>query len=163
GNLESGSTILTALLQKHADLLQARLQLGAIRLRQGNSSAALAVLAPLKDSPDPKVQALLSQAYLGQGRNTDAIASLEKATATSSGPESDALKRQLALSQMRAGNTDKAIQELQDLVKREPGNVEMSAALIAALSDSGKFDQALSVADALGKVAKQSAYPAFYR
>ena len=64
---------------------------------------------------------------------------------------------------MRAGNNDKAIQELQDLVKREPGNVEMSAALIAALTQGGKFDQALSVADALAKAVKQSAYPAFYR
>src|SRR6266550_3890722 len=111
GNFESGGSILTTLLQRHADLTEARLQLGALRLRQGNSSAALSVLAPLKDSQDPGVQALLSQAYLGQGRNTEAIASLEKATATSSGPESDALKRQLALSQMRAGNNDKAIQE----------------------------------------------------
>ena len=163
GNLESGGSILTALLQKHADLNQARLQLAALRMRQGNSSAALEVLTPIKGSPDPQVQAILSQAYLGLGRTTEAIASLEKATASSSGPQTDVLKRQLALSQMRAGNNDKAIEELQDLVKREPENIEMSAALIAALTDSRKFDQALSVADALGKAVKQSAYPAFYR
>ena len=163
GNFESGGSILTTLLRQHADLAQARLQLGALRLRQGNSADALAVLAPLKDSSDPQVQALLGQAYLGQGRYTEAIASLEKATASSSGPQSDSLKNQLALSQLQVGSNDKAIPELQDLVKREPGNVEMSAALIAALTSSGKFDQALSVADALGKAVKQSAYPALYR
>ena len=161
GNLESGGAILATTVAKNPTLIQARLQLGSLRLRQNSADAALEALTPLKNSDDPQTQALLAQVYLRLQRYTDAIASLQKATASGQGTE--LLKRQLALSELQAGQSDKAIQDLREIANKDPTNPDTVAPLIAALARAGKFDDALAVADRVAKGQPKSPLPAFYR
>src|SRR4029077_17738563 len=64
GNIETGAAILNGVLAKSPDLVDVRLRLAEIRLRQNSPEAALGILQPLKDSNDPRALALLSQTYL---------------------------------------------------------------------------------------------------
>src|SRR5262249_5335886 len=114
-------------------------------------------------SDDPRVQALLGQAYLQLQRFGDAIKALEKATASGKGEDSDALKRQLALLQLQGGNASKAIEGLSEVVRHDPGDADTSGALIAALVQVGKLDEALDIASTFGQAANKSALPEFYR
>jgi len=167
GNLESAGAILTTLVSRRPEYTPGRLQLAALRLNQKASVAALDVLAPIKDSDEPMVQALLAQAYLQLRRFDEAIGSLEVATASGGG--NDLLKRQLALSQMQVGRMDVAIQELKELSENDPGNSQIAAPLVAALVRAGKGSEALAITDRLAKAtatnttATNKAMPAFLR
>lgn len=161
GNSETAGSILTTVVAKHPDVAAARLQLATLRLAQKSPASALDTLAPLKGSSDALVHTLLAQAYLQLRRYDEAIASLE--IATKSQDKNDFLKRQLALSELEAGDTNKAIQGLQDLAQRNPENPNLAAPLIAALVKSGKSDEALRVIDRLEKASKKSPAPAFLR
>ena len=163
GNIESGGAILSSTVAKYPNFTQARLQLGALRLRQNSAQAALDVLLPLKDSEDPQTQAILSQVYLRLQRHTDAIAALEKATASGSGETHDLLKRQLALSELQVGQSEKAIEGLREIAERDPNNPDSVVPLVAALTRTGKFADALAVLDKMAKAQPKSAIPAFYR
>jgi putative PEP-CTERM system TPR-repeat lipoprotein len=161
GNAETAGAILTALVARHPEIQQARLQLAAIRLGQGSPQAAIEALAPLKTGNDPLVHALLGQAYLRLRKYDDAMASLQIASASPNA--SELLKRQLALSQLQVGESNQAIQGFRDLLKRDPGNTSLAAPLMAALIGTQKWDEALSVADALAKQLPKSPLPVFYR
>jgi putative PEP-CTERM system TPR-repeat lipoprotein len=161
GNLDTGGAILTKLLSNQPDNRVARLQLASIRLTQNAPQGALDTLAPLKAANDPIVQGILAQAYLRLRRFNEAVAALE--IANSSPNSNDLLKRQLALSQMQVGEQAQAIQGLQDLNKRDPGNPNVAGPLIAALVSTSKWNEALTVADGMAKREPKSALPAFYR
>ena len=156
GNAESGGAILAALISRHPEVTQARLLLAVVQLAQRNPDGALATLNPLKTSENPQAQALFAQAYLRLGRYSDAIIALQKATISDSVNGNDFLKRQLALLRLEGGDTDKALQELQQLATRDPGSPESAGPLIASLVRSEKFDEALAVADKMANGASKS-------
>lgn len=62
GHAEIGGTWLGNALSAAPDLLDARLRLAELRLSQNSPQSALTVLAPAKDSRDPRVKKLMGQA-----------------------------------------------------------------------------------------------------
>ena len=159
GNGESSGAILAELLARVPDDKGARLQLATLRLSQKSPQEALTVLEPVKD--DPSAQAVIAQAYLSLGQFDDAISSLEAAkTAPQANP---AVTRELALLEMRAGDSDRAIDDLRDAVQRNPDNLALSGSLIGALGIAGKLDEALATAGRLIQRAPDSPLPLFYR
>ena len=160
GNLESGGAILSAQIAKNPNSIEARIRLAVLRLQQNNPQDALSVLAPLKDSKDPQALALFADAYLKLHQYTEAIDYLQKADASGG---SDLIKRELALTELQAGNSTQGIQELEELAGRQPGNLDTAGALIAALVRNGKLDEALAVANKLSSSGAKGPLPAFYR
>ena len=161
GNTESAGAILTELVSRQPDDQAARVQLATLRLTQKDPKQALTVLGPITKSPDPSVQAVLAQAYLGVGRFDEAIAALE--LAKSSPGANPVLAQELAALELREGNSDRAIDELRDAVKRAPDNVQLSGALIGALMSGAKWDEALNVDAEVARRLPDSPWPAFYR
>ena len=160
GNVESGGAILSAQIAKNPNNPEARIRLAVLRLQQNNPQDALSVLAPLKDSKDPQALALLADACLKLHKYTEAIDYLQRADASGG---SDLIKRELALTELQAGNSVQGIQELQELAGSEPGNLDTAGALIAALVRSGRLDDALQVANKLSQSGAKGPLPAFYR
>jgi putative PEP-CTERM system TPR-repeat lipoprotein len=164
GNVETAAGILALLVSNHPEYVPARLRLAVLRLRQNAPDGAVDLLLPLSDSKNPQVHALLSEAYMKQGKMSDALEELQKANAANNGGANDLLyKRQLALAELRYGNTDQAITDLQKLAAQDPGSSELAGPLIAALLKAGKVDEALAATEQMAKAAPKSAYPAFYR
>ncbi len=153
GRTETGAAILTATIAKHPDLLDLRLRLAAVRLRQNSPEAALSTLAPVKDSSDPRVLALLSQTYLKLGRFSDALTLLNKLN--TSGSASSGLQRELALVEMRAGQSDQAIKDLLALAAKQPTDPTVVVPLVAALMQAKRFPEAIAAADRLAADPKQ--------
>ena len=161
GDLEQAGAILAALVAHHPDDRLSRIQLASVRLIQQNPQAALTALDPLKDTDDASVQALLAQAYLGLQQFDRATAALE-VTNKSANPN-PLLLEQLALVELQTGENDRSIRELRDLLRDNPDNVQLAAALIAALERAAKWDEALKTADELGAKAPNAVLPPFYR
>lgn len=61
GNVETGAATLSAALSVAPDLVDVRLQLANLRLRQNSPQSALIVLSPAQDSRDPRIGKLLSE------------------------------------------------------------------------------------------------------
>ncbi len=161
GNSDSAGAILTELIARQTDDKAARLQLAVIRLSQRAPQVALTLLDPVKKSDDPAAQAVLAQAYLALGRYDEAIASLEIAHTV---PRANPLiERELAILELRAGEDDRAIEDLRESVQRDPDNLQLSAVLIGALQAAKKWDEAMAVADRMAQKAPASPLPAFYR
>jgi len=161
GNVETGAAILNGLLAKSPDLVDVRLRLAEIRLRQSSPEAALSILQPIKDSNDPRALALLSQTYLNLHQYSNALDTLNKLSAT--GSASVGAKRELALVEMQSGQSDQAIRDLMELASKQPTDPTIVAPLIAALVHSKRFPEALVAADRLARDPKQRAQAYFYR
>lgn len=161
GNVETGAAILTSTLAKHPDLLDLRLRLATVRLKQNSPEAALSVLVPVKDSTDPRALALLSQVYLKLGKYTEALDALNRLNSTSS--SNTGVKRELALVRMRAGQSDQAIKDLLDLAAKQPTDPTVIGPLVAALVQNGRYAEALAATDRLGADPKQRAQALFFR
>jgi Flp pilus assembly protein TadD len=95
-----------------------------------DAASALKTLEPLAMSDDAGIQVTLAQAYLQLRRYGEAIASLEKSHVAES---NDLFKRQLALSFLKYGDTNTAVQHLQKLAARDPDNWQIAAPLLDAL------------------------------
>ena len=161
GNADTGAAILTSTLAKHPELLDIRLRLATIRLKQNSPEAALSVLSPIKDSSDPRALALLAQTYEKLGKNTEALDALSRLNSTSS--SNTGVKRELALVKMRSGQSDQAIKDLIDLAAKQPTDPTIVGPLVAALTQSGRYAEALAAADRLGADPKQRAQALFFR
>ena len=163
GNTEAGAAILSSFVARNPGFLPARIELAALRLSQNSPNAALDLLASLKNSDNPQVQLILAQAYLRTNRYTDATELLQKAINSPAVANNNLLNQQLAMSEIAAGNTDKAIEVFRDLEKRDPGNPAVGGQLSMALLHMGKPAEALAVADRMAKAQPKSALPEFYR
>ena len=161
GNTESAGAILTELISRQPDDQAARVQLATVRLSQRDPQQALTVLDPIAKSRDPSVQAVLAQAYLAVGRFDEAIAALD--LAKSSPNANPLLTEELAALELRDGNSDRAIDELRNAVKRTPDNIQLSGALIGTLISAAKWDEAQNVDTEFARRLPDSPWPAFYR
>ena len=161
GNVETGAAILTSTLAKNPDLIDIRLRLATVRLRQNSPEAALSVLLPVKDSSDPRALALLSQVYLKLGKYTEATDVLNRLNSTSS--SNAGVKRELAMVRMRSGQSDQAIKDLLELAAKQPTDPTIVGPLAAALAQSGRYGEALAAVDRLGADPKQRAQALFFR
>ena len=79
GFLESGAAILNATVFRYPSLLDARLQLADVRLRQNSPEYALNALALVEDSKDPRVAISFARAYLLKHNSANAPRYIERA------------------------------------------------------------------------------------
>lgn len=161
GNVETGAAILNALLAKSPKLVDVRIRLAAIRLRQNSPEAALSILQPLKDSNDPRSLALFSQAYLSLHQYSNALDALTRLDASGSGGAG--VKRELALVEMRSGQSGEAIKNLLELGAKQPTDPTIIGPLVAALGQAKRYGEALAAADRLGADPKQRVQALFLR
>jgi tetratricopeptide (TPR) repeat protein len=71
GHADAGATVLANVLTAAPDLLDVRLQLADLRVKQNTPQSAMVVLTPVKDSADPRVKKLLAkvQAQIAKDRS----------------------------------------------------------------------------------------------
>lgn len=161
GNVDTGAAILTGALTKSPELVDLRVRLAMIRLQQNSPEAALSTLLPAKDSTDPRIQALIAQAYLKLKQYSNALDTLNRLDASGTGGVN--VKREMAFIEMQAGQREQAIKDLIELAAKHPTDPTVVAPLIAALVQAKRFGEALSIADRLGSDPKQRGQALFFR
>jgi putative PEP-CTERM system TPR-repeat lipoprotein len=87
---------------------------------------------------------LVGLSDLSQGKDAEGIAGLEKAVGVA--PENTAIRGELARAYITAGETERAIQELQTIQKQEGRQVKTETLMAIAYLRDGKFPQAVSIA-----------------
>jgi len=155
GSEETAASILNRILLTQPNSIPARTRLASFRLKENNAEEALKVLGPIKDSPDFQVQGLLSNTYIRLHRNEDALAVLRKLDA--GGTTDPQIKRNIALLEIDAGQTEQGIRSLAQLNAKYPTDLDLARPLIMALLQAKRYSEALAVADRLGADRKQSA------
>ena len=161
GNEDTGASILNRLLSRNPKLVDARLRLARIRLKQNNPGEALAVLAPVKDAGDLTVTELLANVYLKLNRRDDALSTLKMLDAAGKGGAD--IKRAIAVLEIAAGQTEQGIKDLAPVVAKNPTDPNLSGILIDALVRTKRFPEALAVADRLSADPKQRSTAFVYR
>jgi putative PEP-CTERM system TPR-repeat lipoprotein len=161
GHLEIGTSILASAVQNFPKDPDARIRLAARYIQLKDADRALETLQPMADSSDPRIMVLIGQAYDMQHDYSKSVEYLEKASA--SGVGGDALKRQIALSNLEAGKLDTAIDELTKLNTAAPDDPQTVGALIDALLRQNEFAKALEVATRLESAAPKSPYGALFQ
>ncbi|HVP86288.1 MAG TPA: XrtA/PEP-CTERM system TPR-repeat protein PrsT [Rhizomicrobium sp.] len=160
-NKEVAHSVLSSVVAQYPQDAEARLRLGALRLQMKSPQQALDVLDPLKNSKDPRAMALLGQAYARMRKYSEATQYFEKAS--QAGLSNDVLKTQLALTELKSGQSEKAISQLTDLSQQHPESAETAGPLIAALLQNRRFDDAMKVATRLSNASPKNPLPVLYR
>jgi len=160
GDTETGAAMLARMLKNHPEAVAVRIRLAQLRLEQDSASTALNVLRPVQDSTDPRLLSLFSRIYLQMQRPREALDALRKLDAAGGGV---AVKRAVALLELRAGNTDQAINDLTQAAAKEPANPSIAGPLISALMQKGRLAEALAAANRLGADPKQAVTALVYR
>ncbi len=161
GNKEVAHSVLSSVVTQYPQDSKSRLRLGALRLQMKSPQQALDVLDPLKNSKDPRAMGLIGQAYARMRQYGLATEYFEKAS--QAGLSTDLLKTQLALTELKSGQSDKAIAQLSELSEQHPESAETAGPLIAALLQAHRFDEAAKVADRLAASAPKNPLPILYR
>jgi putative PEP-CTERM system TPR-repeat lipoprotein len=161
GHLEIGTSILSSTVLSFPKNADARVRLAARYLQLKDVKRALETLQPMADSSDPRIMVLLGQAHAMQHQYTKSIEYLEKASATGIG--GDLLKRQIAISNLQAGNLDPAIDELAKLNAANPGDPQTAASLIEALLRKKDYAKARDVVAKLVAAAPKNPYGPFFQ
>ena len=165
GNEDTGASILNRLLSRNPKMVEARLRLANIRLKQNNPDEALNALQPIvnelqpaKNATDLEVAELLANIYIKLNRKDDALNTLRKIdTAGKDGPD---VRRAIAVLEIAAGQTEQGIKDLSLVVAKNPTDPQLSGILIGALVQTKRFPEALAVSDRLGADPQQRV-PAF--
>ena len=148
GNEETGASILNRMLTLNPGLVEARVRLATIRLKQNSPRGALDVLETVKNSADRSVLELLSDIYIKLNRNNDALDVLRRLDAVDKGRAD--VRRSIALLEIQMGQSDQGIKDLSQIVSRDPSNAALVGPLVNALAQAGRTGEALAVADRLG-------------
>ena len=154
--------LLAKALQLEAGLPMARRGLVTDYVRQGRLDQAMSAL-PVdveRNDRDPGMMALAGQVYMLHG-DVDR-AQRYFARASSLDPEDPAKRTSLAVSRLASGQRDAALGELQSIAASDDG-VVADMALINALLQERKVDQALKAIDALEKKRPADVMPVFLR
>lgn len=143
-------TYLAKALQLAPNLSFARHLLVASHLRSGQPSKALETLQPIlgRIDQDSALLALAGEAYLQLGEPNKAAEYFAKASKLE--PENSAKKTSLALAHMAQGNSESALQELEQISVSDKG-ITADLALITAHLRNNQPDKALKVLDGLEK------------
>ena len=154
--------LLAKALQLEAGLPMARRGLVTAYVRQGRLDKAMSAL-PVdveRNDRDPGMMALAGQVYMLHGDVERAQRYF--ARASSLDPEDPAKRTSLAVSRLASGQGDAALGELQSIAASDDG-VVADMALINALLQERKVDQALKAIDALEKKRPADVMPVFLR
>ncbi|MCX8048432.1 MAG: PEP-CTERM system TPR-repeat protein PrsT [Methylohalobius sp.] len=120
--------------------------LAAVKMKQGRPKDAIALLEPQRDklAQDPQFLALLGSAYL-QDRQFDKGAEF-LTEATRLAPEAAAIRAQLALGKLAAGELEGAAAQLEQAVAQDPKLVQAEVMLVLTRLQQKNYDQALEAA-----------------
>ncbi len=156
GNLLVAETRLGKVVQTVAGATTARKLLAETYIRLGQPEKALHTLSPLLDSAagDGEALALAGQASLQAGRIQDSEQQFTAAARLR--PNDIQIKTALALTDLVKGKADDAIETLQTLAARDPGQTA-DQALIGTYMRRGEFDAAITAIQKLQR--KQPAAP----
>lgn len=148
---------LSKALQLAPGLSLARRLLVSSHIKSGQAAKAIAALQPIlgQFDNDSALLTLAGEAYLQNGDPNKAAEYFAKASKLE--PENSAKKASLARAHMAQGNTDSALQELEQISVSDTG-VTADLALIAAHLRNNQLDKALKAIDQLEK--KQPDNPA---
>jgi putative PEP-CTERM system TPR-repeat lipoprotein len=129
----------------------ARRMLVALYLQSGQPARAMEALQPLVAQPsnDPVVLVLAGETYLANKDVKTATTFLERASEF--GAPGAAVRTRLAQVRFAAGDTDRALKDLQAISKSEPDQFQADIALITSLMQRHEFDKALEAARTLEK------------
>lgn len=124
--------------------------LAQIYLAENNVDRAIESLdGYLKAHPnDMQATHLLASAHMSQGRHVRATALMQSALRKQDLP---ALRGLLGLSMVGAGKYGDAVNELENAIKRDPGQLQAGSALAAIYMQSGQASKAVRVAETLLK------------
>ena len=152
-------TYLSKALQISPGLTPARRLLIASHLRAGQPDKALDTLQPVLGSidNDSALLTLAGEAYLQHGDPNKAAEYL--ASASKLEPDNAAKKASLAIAHLAQGNSENALQELEQISVSDKG-ITADLALIAAYLRSNQLEKALKAIDGIEK--KQPDNPATY-
>ena len=154
--------LLAKALQLEAGLPMARRGLVTAYVRQGRLDKAMSAL-PVdveRNDRDPGMMALAGQVYMLHGDVERAQRYF--ARASNLDPKDPAKRTSLAVSRLASGQRDAALGELQSIAASDDG-VVADMALINALLQERKVDQALKAIDALEKKRPADVMPVFLR
>lgn len=154
--------LLAKALQLEAGLPMARRGLVTAYVRLGRLDKAMAALPADIDrnDRDPGMLALAGQVYMLHGDVDRAQRYFAKASSLD--PKDPAKRTSLAVSRLASGQGDAALGELQNIAASDDG-VVADMALINALLQERKVDQAMKAIDALEKKRPADALPPFLR
>jgi len=130
GFLESGAAILNAVVFKYPDLVEPRLQLADVRLRQKSPRYALNTLSLIEDSTDPRVSIIFARAYLMARDQTNAQKYIDRAIALGGGEG------------LRTLGKDLALKSLNDWLVRHPASTLVKSQYAVLLLGFGELAKA---------------------
>jgi tetratricopeptide (TPR) repeat protein len=130
GFLDSGATLLNVAVSRYPYLLDARLQLADIRLRQNSPQYALNTLTMVQDSADPRVAVLFARIALMKKDSAGARKYIERALDNGGGEE------------LRTLDKDVALKSIADYVARHPANKQMKKQNAVLLLGFGELPRA---------------------
>jgi putative PEP-CTERM system TPR-repeat lipoprotein len=149
GNAELSDAALSAVVSTYPANAEARRTLAEKRFAQKNYAAALELLQPIANSPDPRAMVLLANIYRGLGQTRKADDYFARARAA------------------QAGNTGGAagqpIEDLRNTVAKDPANAEATGALILRLIGQGLTEEAQTAIDRFDKAVPRNAMSTYFR
>lgn len=162
GSNVRAEALLAKALQIAPGLPMARRGLVTTYVRLGRLDKAIATLPPEVEGNgrDPAMLALAGQVYMLHGDVDRAQRYFAKASSLD--PKDPTKRTSLALSRLALGQSDAALGELQSIAASDDG-VVADMALINALLQERKIDQALKAIDALEKKRPTDVLPVFLR
>jgi len=142
-------------LEPAEDVAQEMLSIGRLYQLAGRHADAAEILENYlsREQPTPRARLWLAQAYAAQGDLEQGVAQLQQALEMS--PESVQVLEALADLEQRRGNLKGAIDTVETLVERAPGNLPLYVRLGLLMRRAGHAEQALEVYDRGEEVARQ--------
>ncbi len=163
--LEQAKRSLSRVIQLDQNSVIARRLLGAVHLRLGETQQGYEVLREaLERAPnDFGVLGLLGEASLRLGRNDEAAQYFERGAQVDTGNTGNtAMSTGLAMANLGAGRSDLAIEQLEQVIARDPTSRQAAQLLIVSFIRNRQFDRAVAVATELKQRSPQSPLPDLY-
>jgi putative PEP-CTERM system TPR-repeat lipoprotein len=149
GNAELSDAALSAVVSTYPANAEARRALAERRLAQKNYTAAQELLQPIANSPDPRTLLLVANTYRGLGQARKADEYLTRARAAQAGNS--------------GGSAGQPVEDLRNIVAKEPANADATGALILRLIGQGRTEEAQAAVDRFDKAAPRNAMSAYFR
>ena len=151
GSYEQAETSLSRFVQQHPASPFARKMLAVILLKQNQANHALETLQPLLATPsqDSQLFGLAGEVYLQNKNPQKATEYFEKAVA--SNPKNAAIRTQLGVSRLAAGENAQAVIDLEAAADLDPKQHKADTLLVLTYLNSREFDKALDAIRALEK------------